>query len=49
MCFCSTPFKKNFDLDFDYLLFWGDQFIPLDFMPYKYDYFKVWLHLSYNI
>lgn len=31
MCFCSTPFKKNFDFDFDYLLFWGDQFIPLDF------------------
>lgn len=22
-------------------------FIPLDFRPYKYDYFKVWLHLSY--
>lgn len=49
MCFCSMPFKKNFDFDFDYLLFWGDRFIPLDFMPYKYDYFKVWLHLSYNI
>lgn len=47
--FLLNTFKKNFDFDFDYLLFWGDRFIPLDFMPYKYDYFKVWLHLSYNI
>lgn len=47
--FAQRLLKKNFDFDFDYLLFWGDRFIPLDFMPYKYDFFKVWLHLSYNI
>lgn len=47
LCVFAQRLLKKFDFDFDYLLFWGDQFIPLDFMPYKYDYFKVWLHLSY--
>lgn len=44
--FLLNTFKKIwFWLWLSIILGW---FIPLDFRPYKYDYFKVWLHLSYN-
>lgn len=45
--FLLNTFKKKiwFWLWLFIILGW---FIPLDFRPFKYDYFKVWLHLSYN-
>lgn len=46
MCFCSTPLKKNLILTliiYYFVVIYNSRYIR----PYKYDYFKVWLHLSY--